>query len=380
LAHLRSIGVLEGLRFSDEVFRLGSGPFNARPRLVTSVRNGEDLIGVIWVAEGDVELDDGAVDRMREARRIALPHFRRYLAMDRLGDRRRSEILRDLMEGRCRPDLAARLLDLPATMPCSLVAVHEQQNGLGVGRRELLPALLEVYDPRATVTSLDGALYGLAPVPGTPDLDRVRKVAESCIDVTDHAGANVLAAVSSPRPLREGLAAAREEIRALLSLASKRRDHGGPQLLVGWEAEAWVLTTRAENLLNGDGRFLYSKVRSLDAHDAERGTQLTHTLATYLINNHSVRRTSTALRLHHTTTRYRLQQIARISGLRLHEPDECVAAMLHLLASRQLFAINPAMRGGQSRTAAEPTANGSIRKYLLSNRRMAFMNEIWLTA
>jgi DNA-binding PucR family transcriptional regulator len=65
------------------------------------------------------------------------------------------------------------------------------------------------------------------------------------------------------------------------------------------------------------------------AHDARRGGGLAMTLRAYL-DHGNVRRAAAVLHLHATTVRYRLQRIAEITGLDLHDPDQRIGMALAL--------------------------------------------------
>ena len=44
--------MLARLRHAEDIILIEHGPLAARRRLITSVRSGGELIGIIWVAEG----------------------------------------------------------------------------------------------------------------------------------------------------------------------------------------------------------------------------------------------------------------------------------------------------------------------------------------
>jgi PucR C-terminal helix-turn-helix domain len=333
LAYLRSEGVLERLRRTEDVILLERGPMSARRRLITSVRSAGELIGIIWVAEGDHPLDKSSAERLRRARPMTVPHFQRYLATGRIGISRRGELLRCLIEGRGDAARAAQELGVDQASDHCLVAafpaVAKKPGASATAGRELFAAHLEYYESASVTTVLGDVLYGLAPVSRPSDRERLKAaVARFATEVWSRDLAVV--AISTPQPVAGHLTDAQQELHTLLALTPHHAD--SPLVIAGWENEAAVMAKRAERLLNADQPFRFRKLTALEAYDAKNHSRLEGTLAAYLSTGASVSRAADILQVHQTTLRYRLRRIVEISGLDLDNPAECIAAQLHLLA------------------------------------------------
>jgi hypothetical protein len=334
LTYLRSEGVLDRLRHTEDVIPIEHGPLGAKRRLITSVRAKGDLIGVIWVAEGDSPLDDSSIERLQQVRPMAALYFQRNLAAEWAGRSHRSAFLRHLVEGTGDAGRGARDLGLqPSADYCLVAAFPDVAGNAGAGvaaDHELFARHLGWYDSTTPSTILGGALYGLAPVRRPTDRDRLKVIASRMTADTSGRGLGVVV-LSTPRPVTGYLTVARQEIRALLALIWHRAD--APPVIAGWEYEAAVMAKRAERLLKADQRFEFGKLAAVEAYDAKHRGILADTLAVYLSVGASVSRAAQVLQVHHTTLRYRLRRIIEISGLRLDDPAERLAAQLHLLAA-----------------------------------------------
>jgi len=93
-----------------------------RNRLAVAVRAGGEILGTIWVVEGERPLDDNAEAALAEAGDIAALHLLRHRAGDDLERRRRAELLRSVLGGRTAPEVLAASLGVAATSFVTVVA------------------------------------------------------------------------------------------------------------------------------------------------------------------------------------------------------------------------------------------------------------------
>jgi DNA-binding PucR family transcriptional regulator len=335
LSYLRDTGVLERLRRTDDVCRLDTGPMDAKPRLITSVKYNGELIGVIWVAEGSSPLTEQMEQSLRELRLAAVPHFQRYLTAERPGNIRRRELLRRLIQCSGNAQIIGRELGLTRERPYSLVAAGpERSDGaqwLNRPRLELFQALLQQYHSAAVETTHEHVAYGLVPVDTAEDRARLARTLSRFATEAVFGGEGSVVAISTPRPIDGFLGAVAEELRLMRNLP---RGRDPSRLILGWDAEALVMVRRAELLLSLDARFTFSKMAALEEHDRREGTAFVETVADYLRRGLRTAHSSRSLHLHHTTVRYRLRRMREIADLRLDDPAELLAAHLHLLARR----------------------------------------------
>src|SRR3954452_5125754 len=99
---LNAQGVFRQLWSTRDVVHVANltGDGSVRPRMAIAVRAGDEILGSIWVAEGDKPLDASSADALRRAAEIAALHIVRNRAGDDIERHIRGEQLRNIIEGR----------------------------------------------------------------------------------------------------------------------------------------------------------------------------------------------------------------------------------------------------------------------------------------
>ncbi|MEA2379184.1 MAG: hypothetical protein QOD13_3091 [Thermoleophilaceae bacterium] len=96
----RAAGVYHKFLTSDEVVRIEEfASEGLRPRLAVAIRAGGEVLGSIWVAEGDEPLGPTSAAALSEAGRMAALHMVRQRAVEEVERLGRSEVLRALFDG-----------------------------------------------------------------------------------------------------------------------------------------------------------------------------------------------------------------------------------------------------------------------------------------
>jgi hypothetical protein len=97
---LHESGVYRRMWSTGDVVRYDDPSGDLHTRLAICVRAGDEILGSIWVAQGESPLDAGAEDALREAARIAALHLIRYRSTQDIERGVRAEQLRSILDGR----------------------------------------------------------------------------------------------------------------------------------------------------------------------------------------------------------------------------------------------------------------------------------------
>jgi len=333
LARLRTDGVFRRLWASDGVVRIDYPDVpELRPRLAIAVRAGTEILGSIWVLEGDRVLGPDAAAALQDAARIAALHLLRHQSSEDLARRQRAETLRAALEGRLAPEL---LEDSLGRGPVTVLAFElgpatGAELALHVERAVNVIALQgEAYRRGTACVAIGNIVYMLLPTaprgPETARVDLVRlandiveRVAAS-LHIALRAG--ISSTLASSRDLPTGRAEADNVVRALLETGDARvvahiddvRSH----------VTLLELRRRADEIMSG-------KVARMIEHDEGHNTAYAETLKAYLDAFGDVGRAAQAVNVHANTLRYRLRRLVELFGIDLEDPVERLVAHLQL--------------------------------------------------
>ncbi len=325
LRHLESLGVIDTLLGTDEVVTVDDGPFEARRRLLCSIRAERFLLGVLWVAEGDTPLPADIHGRMTAAARTAAPFLLRH---QEAGFHRRAA-----------QDRQMRLLLDQGTIPHSTAEEYGLAPASGytvLGLRAAPDALLTNLDRNRTVesvgmycqsyrwrgatTTIGHTVYCVLAHDATTSEVRVHDFAAA---VGEHVRRALLGRgvqVSLSRPVRSlpDIPAARWQVDQVLETCSP-----GDHLTVTRfdDALARIALAQVGQFVAANG-IEYPKLDRLRAEDQSSGSDYIATVAAYLSMFGNVVAAARRLNIHVTTLRYRLKRIQSISGLDFDDPSE----------------------------------------------------------
>ena len=125
---LRERGVFKRLWSSTDVIVVDDlvADGSVRPRIAIAVRAGDEILGSIWVAEGDTPLGGSAEEALRRAADIAALHIVSSRARDDVERRIRGDQLRAIFEGRGPLDVAASRLGIDTDGDFAVMAFEVQ--------------------------------------------------------------------------------------------------------------------------------------------------------------------------------------------------------------------------------------------------------------
>lgn len=333
---------------ADGVFRqLGAGgvvrvDYSAtdpeyRPRLAVAVRAGGEILGTIWVVQGDRPLDESAEQALAEAGRIAALHILRHRAGDDLERRRRADLLRSVLAERTRPDALAELLGVALSVHVTVLAFEllldadapaADRAALTDRAVNAITVHCEAYRRQAASAVEGRVIYVLLPDREPHDVDRLVSFATSVVDhLAD--GSKLRASVgigSSVAGLVGVLESRREADRALRTL---RRTPTRRVAHIDRVRSAATLLT-LQDLSRDQTELRVGKIDRLVVHDRDRGSDYVQTLRAHLDAFGDVGAASAALNVHPNTFRYRLRRLLALAEINLDDPQERLVAHLQL--------------------------------------------------
>jgi hypothetical protein len=322
---LRAHGVFTHLATSDEPLFVPVLTDDLTSRVVVAVRAGSTLLGSIWV-EVDRPLPPAQHAALVAGARTASTQLLRARASADLERRAEAELVTSLLDGVAdAPTILARL-GLPST-GLRVIAVRGT-----VGPDSALVALqhatAQLAWSRPGRSALIGeVLYTVLPCDGDAKaaLDWVAALPPEL---------NVRAGIGGPATAEE-VPASRAE--AEESLAVGDRSHPAVYDDV-WDKVLLRRLTTAALMGRAPAR---GPAVDLLRHDVEHGTEYGPTLRAWLEAQGDTRAAAARLRVHPNTVRYRLQKMAEVSPLDLHDPDIRLALIIALSVHAAAVHLRP---------------------------------------
>ncbi len=332
---LHASGVYRKLRSSPDVVRYEDPSGELRTRLAISVRAGDEILGSIWVSQGDAPLGPQAEGALREAARIAALHLIRYRSTQDIERGVRAEQLRSLLDGRgSARALGERLgIDLrgqSAVLAFEVSGVDEADVAVRRERvQDLVSLYCEAYRREAACACIGSTVYALLPVvpPTTPA--RLVTLAQDIVGRAESSmGVALRAAIGPVVGAVEEIPSSRAEADRVLRAMSHTAEERGTASIDDIRATAILL--ELSEYAADKPYMLDGKIARLQAYDEEHGTSYVESLRAYLDAFGSIPRAAKSLDTHPNTFRYRLERALKLSGLDLTDPQERIVAELQL--------------------------------------------------
>jgi len=335
---LNDLGVFRQLWGSDDVLRVEDirGPEGdiTRPRLAIAVRAGQEILGSIWVAEGERPLGAEAEEALRQASRIAALHLVRNRSSEALERRMRGELLRSLLDGRGPSTVLAERLGLTADA-CFVVVGFELQSTedaeVALQRERalhLISLYCEAFRRRAVQVAVGRTIYTLLPIDDEAQHSGVVRLGREVLGRSaDALSVDLHVGVSSPVTHLRDVPRARDEVDQILRVLD---GPGTAQAFATFDdVRAPALLLQLRDHLAAHPHLLAGKVDLLAVEDGVDGIYLP-TLRAYLDAFGDIPAAARALDVHPNTFRYRLKRVAEIAGIDLTDPVERLAVELQL--------------------------------------------------
>ncbi|WP_237317441.1 helix-turn-helix domain-containing protein [Streptomyces sp. JJ36] len=341
LALLKRWGVYERLRAGDDVVHIDERPERGiRRRLAIGIRVDEQLLGSIWVQEGDKPLAEEADKALLgAARAAALQLVRRRTGISpdlEFEQSLLSRMLNGHVDPRTFADHIGAGLDEPALVTAFALNAGSGDAGRPAFelRRATMTSLISVhaaaYRRRSLVTSVDTRVYML--LPGLPERSGENLAAGLASEIVRAAGQrlqlDVCAAVGSAVPGLDAIADSKTEADRVLDILVR----GGERRVATMDdVRSQVLLSDALGLLQQHPRIRDPRVTALADYDAEHDSGLVRSVLAYLGALGNVRSAAASLHVHPNTLRYRLKRAEAVSGIDLDDGHQCLFSHLQLL-------------------------------------------------
>ena len=337
IARLQEDGVFRRVAREAGVVRVEYAELGIRPRLVTAIRAGDEILGTIWVQEADRPLLDEAEAALLESARIAALHLLRHRSGADLERGRRAELLRAALEGRAAPEALAAVLQITPATPLTIVAFEsatpvDAAAGSALADRvaSLVTLYCESYRRPAAAVGVGALVYLLTPTPDDEDRARLPVLARGVIDRASEAlQVELRAAIGATVPGLTALVESRLEADRVLRALGASPD-AGPVATVT-DVGARVVVQRLQELAAADAGLRAGKLDVLREHDQVKGTAYVPTLQAYFAALGDVPAAAAAQGVHANTFRYRLRRLAEVAALDLDDPVERLVIQLQLL-------------------------------------------------
>ncbi len=338
LRRLRDDGVFRQV-WAGGVVRVDYSATDAqyRTRLAVAVRAGGEILGSIWVMEGDRPLGAEAESALAEAGRIAALHLLRHRSGDDLERRRRGDLLRSVLGGRTPPDVLGSSL---AIAPASFVTVVAFELTLNsdasvadqtviVDRAVALITIhCEAYRRQAATVPEGRIVYVLLPDRSAADPARLVNFASTLVDhLTEDLKVEARAGIGATVSGLDGVLSSRSDADQVLRVLA--RDTARVVAHIDTIRSRAVLL-RLRDLANHDPSLRAGKLERLVAHDRDRRGAYLPTLRAYLDTFGDVAAASASINVHPNTFRYRLRRLLELADLDLADASERLVAHLQL--------------------------------------------------
>jgi hypothetical protein len=330
-------GIFRKLFREPGVIRHHYAEFGLKPRLATAIRAGDEILGSIWVQEGERPLDAESEAALEEAGRIAALHLLRHRSGADLDRGRRAEVFRGALEDRIGPDALASVLQLGphptfTVMAIELVASTPDTAAIAVAAdraASMVTLYCESYRRHVAVVSIGAVVYVLVPHTESDDRARLPMLATGiCERIAEALKVDVRAGVGRTVNAMSDLLSSRDEAdRVLRALAGS--PHAGP-VATADTLRSRVVLQYLQDLAVNEPTLHSGKIEVLLEHDRLRGTEYVSTLRAFFAALGDMPAAATVQGVHPNTFRYRMRRLTETADLDLDDPVERLVLHLQL--------------------------------------------------
>jgi DNA-binding PucR family transcriptional regulator len=304
-------------------------------RLAISVRAGGELLGMIWVLDGDPPLRKGAAQALEDAGTVAALHLLQIRQQENGRRWNRGEVLASLLSARIGPGVASALIGLPTATPTTVLAISadssDESAALGLARTiDMINLYCEAWHPRALATSVDELIYAV--LPGAKVTPRGRSLAAFAQDVSDTVrrttGVNLRIGIGPTVPTLDGVVESRRLADSTLAALRHDDEQGSVATVEDLRSKVVLGELATRGLLDLD--LPGDPLAAVLEHDRERNTNYAESLLAYLDAFGDTAGAAKALCVHENTLRYRIRRLQEVFDLDLNDPDVRLVAWLQL--------------------------------------------------
>ncbi len=308
-------------------------------RLAISVRAGGELLGLIWVLDGDPPLRKGAAQALTDAANVAALHLLQVRQQEDGRRWNRSQVLSSLLSGRVSPAVASALIGLPDATPTTVLAIsvdaEDETAAIGLARTlDLVNLYCEAWHARAVATAIDDRIYAVLPMPAPSA--RGRSLAGFAREVSDTVrrttGVTMRIGIGPTAPTLDGVVDSRRL--AEMTLAALVRGDGQETVATIERMRSRVVLDELAAQGQLDLSLPGDPLAAVIEHDADKNTTYAESLLAYLDAFGDTTKAAKALNVHENTLRYRIRRLEELFDLDLDDPDVRLVAWLQLRLAR----------------------------------------------
>lgn len=328
------------VRNSTKPIRFQSHEPEYASRLAIAVRAGGELLGMIWVLDGDPPLRKNSAQALEDAATVAALHLLQIRQQEHGRRWKRGEVLASLLAGRVGSGVASALIGLPVATPTTVLAIStdtpDDAAALGLARTlDLVNLYCEAWHPRALATSVDDMIFAVLPAQKTSG--RARSLLSFARDVSDTVrrttGVSLRIGIGPAAPTLEGVPESRRL--AEMTLTALRNDPSRDDsvaTIAEMRSRVVLDELAARGVLNFD--IPGDPLQAVLDHDRERNTAYAESILAYLEAFGDTAHAAQILCIHENTLRYRIRRLQELFDLDLEDPDLRLVAWLQLRLSR----------------------------------------------
>lgn len=329
-------GVRERLLTTDEVVSLDIPWPALRQRWIKSIRTFDEVLGFLWVMQGDEPMVSDLERSMCDFAELLAPELARRSSAR--AENPRGHVLRQFLGGALPAARIAEVLEVPEQVTNMVVAFH-----FDAGRSAEIPVrnrairalnLQTQLHQRHAVVCADNQQVYLLEVGERESIERFSSSGLPALvgHLEDTLDSAVRAAAGSIGcKLAEAERSRREADLALNAMVS------------GWwpdsvgrfpELRSAIVLHQVCGLLRSEPILIAGLLDPLITYDQEHGSDYIRTLSAYLDCFGDVRATADRLHIHPNSLRYRIRRIADLAGLDLADADLRLVVQIGLAAGR----------------------------------------------
>ncbi|MFF0792560.1 helix-turn-helix domain-containing protein [Streptomyces spiralis] len=326
---LRDSGSLGRIRESLRPVRLD--PPGGRPRLVSAIRAGIDVLGYVWAVQCTRPFGPDAEAALKEVARIAAAQIVRTRAAEDVDRRLRAECLRGVLEGTGSASLLAARLGVSGGERFRVLAFRPRGGWSGdrverLSVHDLVALRAEMGDRRGTAVTAGDHVYAL--VPDTPSREVGRPLVQEIVTLAaNQLNVRLVAGLSTLLDSLDTLPAARTQVDRIVRLLVSTDE---PDIASPDEVRSRAVLAEIRELAHERPQLLQGSIEVLRELDEKRNSDYIATLLAYFDAACDLTEAAKLLYIHRNTLRYRLQRIQQLSGLNLDDPVERLVAELQL--------------------------------------------------
>ena len=307
-------------------------------RWAVSVRNGDRVLGLVWVLADRPSLTGDPAAILADAARVCALHMLHAKAQRDPEQYRRAEALRSLLTGSSTPTAIASRLQLSSTDGAVVLAIAQAAGDDGrhltTQTLDLVMLHCQFWHPRALSVVEGDVVYAFLPLDGRARAAvAARQLAVDLVSASRRGSTDELrVAVGSVAETLAAVPQSRLTADRVLEVLQERQPSPDGDRAVASLDDVRSQVLLAQLAASGalDGGVLDPSVSAIVSHDRDNDTEYAATLIAYFAALGDVTTAARQLQVHDNTLRYRLRRLTDVFSLDLQDGDLVLSVWLQL--------------------------------------------------